>query len=132
MILLDNKLKIDFKDQFNDMKKIVDIHYFEGPLLSLMRNSNNEEFLIQWCDSDQKVNRWLIIKINPYEINNYLEKNIGLLSIIKKYSYGIFIDINKEFKVVNSWKYNIPNIPEEYLPKENVFYNEDLIYFDTD
>ena len=46
-----------------DLRRSRDLIYFDGPLLSVYEHTNGEKYLYFWCDADEKVNRWMILRI---------------------------------------------------------------------
>jgi len=81
----------------SSLKKISDLVYYDGPLISHFMNDKNENYIFYWIDVDENYNRWLVFKIEPSDLEDYLKSNLLLIDIIEKtnlYCVDIDNDIN--------------------------------------
>lgn len=114
--------------------RIGDVSYFEGPLLSLFQELNNGYlYLFDWVDRDKNNNRWLIYKVLPRDLLQYLQGKISHSDLYKKSNNNVyFTDI--DYRNKSFYNYNIfalKEIPEIYLPNEDVFFEiEDCSSFE--
>ncbi|EDN65617.1 hypothetical protein BGP_0795 [Beggiatoa sp. PS] len=46
-----------------NLRDIVDLIYFDGPLLTLFENEYGDSYLYYWCDVDEQCNRWLVFRV---------------------------------------------------------------------
>lgn len=105
--------------------RIGDISYFEGPLLSLFQELNNGYlYLFDWVDRDKNNNRWLIYKVLPRDLLQYLQGKISHSDLYNKSNNNVyFTDI--DYRNKSFYNYNIfalKEIPEIYLPNEDAFF----------
>ena len=114
--------KIDTTNFF----RIGNLAYFEGPLLSLFGVLNSRHlYLFDWIDRDEKTNRWLIYRVSPKYLLEYLQGKISHLQLFEnrpnKTVYYMDIDAqNKPFYLYDAYELN--NIPENYLPNSYNFF----------
>lgn len=103
---------------------IADLIYFDGPLLSHYVSPQGDNYLFYWVDSDEKCNRWLVIKVSLSYIQDYINKKVTLLDIIRNRSdKSVFvIDIDNELKVEKLLFTGIGDLPADYFPKDNSYY----------
>ena len=84
----------------SELSKVSDLLEFDGPLLSHFINDKNENFLFMWCDADHLYNRWIIFKVEKYEIDKYLDDELILLDIMKDRNLYC-VDIDNDIKYHN-------------------------------
>lgn len=105
-------------------KRVADLIYHEGPLLSLFRNERSENLLFYWCDSDSTANRWLAIRVSDQILDDYLAKRTSLYSIVTAprdaFVYVVDIDGEGVFKTVQI--ISPRGLPSDYVPNEDSFY----------
>lgn len=109
---------------------VEDIIYFDGPLLSILKGSTTQDYFYYWCDSDNRFNRWMCIPVTRKEIINYKSEKISLLDLCKKRAQLLFVDINSDLKPQKGKKVDFENIPEEYLPPAESFFDQELSPYD--
>ncbi len=51
---------------------LIDLFYFEGALLSLFKNDNDDNYLYYWFDVDENYNRWLIFRLSKSDLKSYI------------------------------------------------------------
>jgi len=108
----------------SSLKKVSDLIYFDGPLLSHFKNNDGDDFLFYWVDVDEKYNRWVIFKTEPYELRDYLDGNMILADIMKNtILYCVDIDNNLNYhniKIIDIIEYEKLYMDLDYtLPFNN-------------
>jgi len=105
--------------------RIGDIMNFEGPLLVLFEDIRNGRlYLFDWVDRNSKGNRWIIYRVMPQALNKFINKEISQLELFKsnlnnKYFYT---NIARNEKLNDCRIFEIENLPINYLPKENNYF----------
>lgn len=115
-----DEYEVDLKANLNRIGDIINI---DGPVLSLFQDKRNEEFyLFDWVDSDEKTNRWLIYKINPEILFDFLIIKISYRHVFNSALLGefYFADIENSERVNYSFQ-KLKILPEKYLPAKDVF-----------
>ncbi|RFM31232.1 DUF6575 domain-containing protein [Chitinophaga silvisoli] len=109
----------------NGLRKVSDLIYYEGPLLSHFKNKYGDNYLFYWVDNNDNFNRWLVFRVYERFINSYIERSITLkeliLSTLDEFLYSIDIDNNLDYKNIQLVKIN--DLPASYLPKPDSKYN---------
>lgn len=114
---------VDLKDH---LKRLGDIINIDGPVLSLFQDERNKDlYLFDWVDSDETTNRWLIYKIPPETLNEFL---------LNRISYKEMFDSVKENKFYyaditnsDSIEYSINDLeyfPQNYIPAKEAFFDK--------
>lgn len=107
--------------------RVGDLSNFEGPLLSLFEELNNGHlYLFDWVDRDQKNNRWLIYRVSPKHLLQFINGGISHLELFEKRPNKIiyFTDIksnNTSFSYSNS--YELLNLVQNYYPNSDNFFD---------
>ncbi|MBR4625039.1 MAG: hypothetical protein IKO56_05845, partial [Alphaproteobacteria bacterium] len=57
---------------YNHITKIVNLMYFEGPLLAYYVGNNGENYLLYWIDNDEEYNRWLVFTTEVESVYRYI------------------------------------------------------------
>lgn len=106
---------------------VTNVIYFDGPLLSLYKNSFNDNFLVAWVDGDQKRNRWMTIKVSTCDLYAYINKKISLKSIYGKANEFVFFHTSSSSKQTSIYKVLAENFPKKYYPSEDSFFDDEII-----
>lgn len=117
--------KIELK---NSLTRVGDLINSEGPLLSLfLETRSNELYIFDWIDSEEIINRWLIYKVEPKYLNDFLLREISYKELFNKilnnnnfYIADISVKKLSEFDI-----YKIESLPPDYLPTEEVYFEKD-------
>jgi len=109
-------------DWLNDLVKVSDLIYYDGPLLSHYQSLSGEDYLFYWVDTDDTYNRWLIVNISIVKLQDYLNRKISLLNLITELDNGLVykVDIDKNIQYHNFELLYIYELPETYLPTKNI------------
>jgi hypothetical protein len=108
-------------------QKIGDLIYHEGPLLSLFIDRNNPDiyYLYKWADCNEETNRWLVLQLNAIGLRSFFFKEISLRTLILNNPLTYVLDIDDNLIETQILVCATNTLPEEYLPKENSFFNEE-------
>lgn len=114
---------------FSSFRKIADLIYFEGPLLSHYVSSKGDDYLFYWVDSDSNDNRWLVLRVSLANLQKYIGKDITLRELIETPNDGYLytVDVNNDIHYHNVKLVQPSAIPEEYLPETDSYYAFDPI-----
>lgn len=106
-------------------RKVSDLIFFEGPLLSHFLSDKGENFLFSWVDSDENFNRWFVFRVSQEKLIDYLNGKITLLSFFLDPIDGFLYKIDVYSKGgINDPMLLYPDlIPNQYLPSEKSFYS---------
>ena len=112
-----------------DTTKIVrvgDISYFEGPILSLFEELNNGHlYLFDWVDRDHKFNRWIIYRVSPNNLLQFLKGKISHLELFEsnpdKIVYSTDIDSNHNSFIHYDF-FQTEELPSEYIPSNDNYF----------
>lgn len=109
---------------FSSFKKIADLIYFEGPLLSHYVSSKGDDYLFYWVDRDESDNRWLVFRVSLANLQKYIGKEITLRDLIESTNDGYLyiVDVNNDIKYHDVKLVQPTFLPEEYLPESDSYY----------
>jgi hypothetical protein len=115
---------IEFNYPFDNLIKIADLIYFDGPLLSHFINNNGDNFLFYWVDVNEKHNRWILVRIDLYSLQEYVKRKKTLFEVITKPNDGFLyiVDVGDDLKFENCKMVLPSNLSSEYLPEKDSFY----------
>lgn len=105
-------------------KKLGDLIYQEGPVMSLFIDHESNMFLYRWVDCDNITNHWMLSSISSFELSQFYNKKISLRQYYEKCNQLAIAEIDNSLKIKKL--YPIDLLPNEYLPKENSFYVDTL------
>lgn len=101
-----------------------DLVYFDGPLLSLFRQSDGSDALFAWLDCDNRSNRWCVVPVTRSELWHYLNGKISLRSLIL--ALPSILIFNTGAKASRRTFYEIEALPKDYLPDEDSFLTPEI------
>lgn len=109
------------------LRRVRDLLYVDGPLLSQYVHPNGDHFLYHWCESDGKSHRWLLLRVDESSILRMRYRFVPMHHVIPRtcqddFAYLIDVQPNGE-QVVRLLP--VDAIPEQYLPQRGVFLHED-------
>jgi hypothetical protein len=109
---------------FSNFKKIADLIFFEGPLLSHYVSSKGDDYLFYWVDKDERDNRWLVLRVNLSSLQKYMAKDLSLRELIENPNDGYLyqVDINNDLNYHDVKLVQPADLPEEYLPETDSYY----------
>ena len=119
---------IEVKNLGLALEKIGDFLYYEGPLLSLFKDKQNLDnyYFYKWSDNSDRCNRWLVFNVSTETLRAFLYKEISLKGIILKNPFVFFVDIDNDLIPVRFSIAANTDIPSNYMPASNSFYDEDI------
>ena len=107
---------------FDNLQLVYDILYYDGQLLSLYKSLENHLYLVVvFIDVDKDFNRWLLIQITPFLLNQFSIENISLRNLIISNNYAYMFDTDNNLEKKNIKKINTMDLPEDYLPTIDSF-----------
>jgi hypothetical protein len=114
---------INFQDL---LVRIVDVVNFEGPLLTLFEHKENKHiYLLDWVDRNTEVNRWLLYKSNAVVLDKFVKGSISHYDLfMSEETNSYVVDIDTQLNWRNSSMVEKKNLPINYLPKKDVFFEE--------
>ena len=109
---------------FSQFKKVADLIYFEGPLLSHYVSSKGDDYLFYWVDRDDSDNRWLVLRVSMANLQKYIGKKITLRELIENPNDGYLysVDVNNDICYHDIKLIQPSALPEEYLPERESYY----------
>ena len=114
--------KIEY--DFSNFKKIADLIYLDGPFLSHYVSSKGDDYLFYWVDSDDKDNRWLVLRVSLANLHKYIGKEISLRELIESPNDGYLysVDVDNDICYHNVKLVQPSALPEDYLPETDSYY----------
>ena len=108
-------------------QKIGDLLYHEGPLLSLFidRNTPDIYYLYKWADCDEESNRWLVFQFNIQCLRRFFYQEISLRTLLLNNPSTFVLGLDDNLSEIDIMISATHLLPEEYLPKECSFYDEE-------
>lgn len=115
--------------------RVGDLSYFEGPLLSLFQELKSGHFYVfDWVDRDLKSNRWIIYRVSPKYLLQFIYGKISHLGLFQNRPDDtlFFTDIDSNNKSFYHYEVSpIKDLPNKYIPnKDNYFEVSDCIAFE--
>ena len=109
---------------FSQFKKVADLIYFEGPLLSHYVSSKGDDYLFYWVDRDDSDNRWLVLRVSMANLQKYIGNVITLRDLIENPNDGYLysVDVNNDVCYHDIKLIQPSALPEEYLPERESYY----------
>jgi len=103
--------------QVPDFVHVRDLEYFDGPLLSELRDKHSNLYIEKFCSCDQEKQRTLIVRSDEKSISEYLNSNLTMFGLVveKSSNIGWLCDYdnegNRKFYIVE-----VSELPKKYLP----------------
>lgn len=114
----------DIQFDFSNFKKIADLIYFEGPLLSHYVSSRGDDYLFYWVDRDDNDNRWLVLRVSLASLQKYMAGELSLRQLIDSPNDGFLyqVDVDDAVRYHNVKLVQPADLPEDYLPAADSCY----------
>lgn len=107
------------------LRGIVDLIYFDRPLLTLFESEYSDYYLYYWCDTDSDCHRWLVFRITRLLLRLYVTQKLSLRELILKpvdgFLYAIDLDDNLQSK--HLYLVHPNHLPEAYIPGMDSYYD---------
>lgn len=104
---------------------IEDLIYFDGPVLSHVKDEFGREFLYLYIDDNEIVVRWLLIPINQDLIDQYKSCKTSLRGLCDSHEQLMYVDV-AEMRIVNSYLIETKNIPESELTTQESYFSRNI------
>ena len=113
---------------FKDLKKVSDLIYFEGPILSHFKDHYNNHIIFYWVDYDNSSNRWIVFQTPEKLFLDYLRKNKSLRDLFDHPVNGCFytLELKNKLEYHNIQLIFQEDLPKKYYPEEESYYNNPL------
>lgn len=116
--------KLPFQD---DLIRVGDLIYFEGPLLTLFEDSKSDDlYLYDWADKDEEYNRWLIYRSDPELLSKFIQQIITYQELfntaVKDGFYAVDINQKLEYSNIKIMEYRY--LPIVYQPNAETYFDE--------
>ncbi len=107
------------------LRDIVDLIYFDGPLLTLFENQYGDYYLYHWCDVDQRCNRWLVFRVTQKFLRLYITQKLSLRELILNPVDGFLYALDLDDDLICQQVYlTSPNqLPDRYVPAVDSYYD---------
>ncbi len=114
----------DIQFDFSNFRKIADLIFFEGPLLSHYISGKGDDYLFYWVDNDDHDNRWLVLRVSLADLQKYIGKKLSLLQLIENPNDGYLycFDVDDNINYHNVLLVQPADLPSDYLPASDSFY----------
>lgn len=117
------------KFPFEQLNRVADLVYYDGPLLTLLGNDSGENYYFYyWCSVDDHYNRWLVFRVTEKQIRSYLTGQISLRYLILNPAdnYYFLGDMDNDLEWQQVYLVMPENLPKSYLPRKEVPFNREL------
>lgn len=110
-----------------ELTKLGDLMFFDGPLMSVYINQESEPYIYDWVDSNDECNRWLLYKTDKAVLADYIYGKKSHFEVINNPVNSIVfsVDKNPEGKIVNCIVLSPKNLPYDYLPSSDSMFEKD-------
>jgi hypothetical protein len=114
----------DIQYDFSSFRKIADLIFFDGPLLSHFVSSKGDDYLFYWVDRDERDNRWMVVRVSLANLQKYVAKELTLRELIETPNDGYlyFVDVDNDIHYHDVKLVQPSAVPEEYLPEADSYY----------
>lgn len=112
-------------EYFTTDKKVGDLSYFDGPLISVFADSEKNPLIYYWVDVQSSMNRWVIFKVSFINLKLYLTKQLSFRSLLEDCVDRnlLLLDLNDELKPTNIFLTHPQSLSKEYKPSVNSFFD---------
>src|SRR5258707_791299 len=105
------------------LRRVRDLIYYDGPLLSHFEHANGDDYLYYWCDCDESTNRWMVLRVDESSILRLINRFVPLDYVIPggcRDDFVYFVDIGSDSAIVAASLLNVARVPEDYVPDKGV------------
>ena len=114
----------DIRFDFSHFRKIADLIFYEGPLLSHYVSDKGDDYLFYWVESDEGDNRWLALRVSLANLQKYMDKELSLRQLIDSPNDGYLycFDVDNNLHYHNILLVQPADLPADYLPATDSYY----------
>jgi len=107
------------------LRGIVDLIYFDGPLLTLFKNKYGDYYLYYCCDTHSDCHRWLVFRITRQLLRLYITQQRSLRDLIQQPVDGFLyaIDLDDKLQAKNIYLVHPNHLPQKYVPGPDSYYD---------
>jgi len=111
-----------------DITKLFDLEYFDGPLLSLFADAEGDFFLYKWYDLSMNSHQWLVFKVKYATVQKYLNGTSSEFEVLNDQTPKTFYLIEFTDKGKPNLVKTIPQqtILKEYDGLKSVFFKSEM------
>ncbi len=105
---------------------MLDIEWFDGPMVSLFTNKKGEFFIYKWVDVNPDSHSWLVFRTTHDLVAAYAQKIISeqaLILLAPDKSWHL-VDINPDLKFSNKRALSALELNHTVLPKSHTFFKD--------
>lgn len=116
--------RINAADFQQELVKVEDLAYYDGPLLSHYRTEAGKHYLFSYVESDDTANRWVVSEVNVAHLYDYLTNSRTLLDIFQQ-DYNtklLVIDTDGEGEFTQALVVSYADLSADYLPEEDSYF----------
>ena len=106
-------------------KKMGDLVYTEGPILSHFVGNDGKHYFFYWVDNDEKNNRWLVFELKSIELYKFFTNSINLKTIVSNKDFAYLIDLDSKLNLHELFLVDINNLPQDYMPATKTYFDEE-------
>lgn len=116
---------------FKALKKIGDVEYYDGPLLSLFTSNKGQYFLYKWVTVNKDSHSWLVFETNFELLVKYITQKLSMpdLIITPKNKDFYVVKIDNDLNYIDIQQESQEEVIQKYVPEDiffDSFYFEDL------
>lgn len=115
---------------YKELKKVYDLIYFDGPLLSHFKDAKDQNILYLWVDNNDELNRWLIFKVSDFSLYKYLKNIDSLRNLVldqsEEFIFTADVDQDLEYSNINLFSKDEYNLLGDYIPEDGVMFSADI------
>ena len=118
---------------FPNLERIGVLLYPEYPTTILYKTEQQSPLIIEWVDcSEQNIDRFLSYECSTYNLLRYFNGSMSHRNLIQSATKNIIVSFEGEVNnPVNPCMIHFDNLPSEYLPHADVFFNKkEAVQFD--
>lgn len=110
--------------KIDELEFVEDLIYYDGPLLSHYKNSNEDTWLYYWVSCNSECNKWLLIKLDSLQIlQDFKDSKISLLELIRDHYKELFIqEIDSSLQVRKNIEIDYSDLDPSFLPSQDSYY----------
>lgn len=114
----------DIHFDFSHFRRIADLIYFEGPLLSHYVSDKGDDYLFYWVENDEHDNRWLALRVSLANLQKYIGKELSLRQLIDSPNDGYLycFDVDNDLNYHHVLLVQPADLPADYLPVTDSYY----------